>query len=84
MSEYAIRLSDVIEKFSSFIKTGLTSLEADQRKSEYGLNVIEKEKKAFAFKIFIQSLSEPITLILWAAVFLTFLSSAYDFLVAVI
>ncbi|GAB5054452.1 cation-translocating P-type ATPase [Pediococcus parvulus] len=76
---YSQKRKDVVKQLETSRHDGLTTESVEARLTKYGPNKIQQEKHESALKVYLQSLTEPIIIILWIAIGLTLISASYDF-----
>lgn len=76
---YSQKRKDVVKQLETSRHDGLTTESVETRLTKYGPNKIQQEKHESALKVYLQSLTEPIIIILWIAIGLTLISASYDF-----
>ncbi|MCT3026609.1 cation-translocating P-type ATPase [Pediococcus parvulus] len=79
MPMYSQKRKDVVKQLETSRHDGLTTESVEARLTKYGPNKIQQEKHESALKVYLQSLTEPIIIILWIAIGLTLISASYDF-----
>lgn len=79
MNFYHYSVDEIIKKFNTNKKTGLTNQDAQERLSHYGFNELPKEKEEPIFSIFLRQFKDPlIYALLIAGLIMFFISKLTD------
>ncbi len=77
MNWHEMSKEEILDKYKTSVRKGLSDSEAKKRLTKYGFNILPKEKKDSIFVIFFRQLMDPIVLLLLVTVIFSLLIREY-------